>query len=247
MLRRFNFIMLVIRVPWIAWLLACLMAGCSSAATDSSSNSGPLYSLIAIIDFDSQSFVPALPDDLKSPPGSSSSHAGGPPPASKAVELPVVYFYYAPFDCPGCKRHAADAPGMTGFRFIKGLPDEWSKRHATAYPYFRWQVKGQWTGETIGWTTPAAFRLEYKQSLNRKTDPKTVAGEPRSSPGSAGSYFPATVLSTGHWWLVNELKQHLADDHGIDTFGMSAEELAAAHDAVHSSYSVKRSRKRRHG
>lgn len=244
----------------LSWLLACLMAGCSTAATASPStkHAGSIYSLVAIVDFDDASLVPELPDDFKKPsPGDTTpdTTGRGAVPQPSAKELPVV-LGYSPKWCSVCPAAKRDSAKSTSHRFVweddeskfpQWIRDDLKKndqrpsaqRHG--FPYLEWKNSTGWWF-TWGWANLAEFNRRASNTT-KPVDPKTVAVEPRKPPSTSANESAAAVFSTGYWWNVAELRNHLANEHGIDTSGMSAEALAAAHNGAHSGGR----RKRRHG
>ena len=245
------------RFSRIVLISAVMLAGCDGGSPQEPPfNAGPLMAMIAIVDQDDATFVPELPDDFAKPgPGAgkppgdapaleaipetqalpppvdpSMSFEAGPNVDRPKVEAREVYYYPAPFDCPGCRRHEREAPAMNDFRFVKAAPDAWAKRQKQGYPHFRWQIKDRWVGEAHGWTSPEDFRATYKKSFEAKPLPVAASHAPQPQRG--------VVRSTGHWWSIDELRRHLAGEHGYSAAqvaGMSDADCVAAHSAAHSS------------
>ena len=208
-----------------------LAAGCGSTAAAPVFDSGYLRAQIAIVDADDATWVPNLPDDFDKTGAEPTQPPGGSPasrPQQPKVEPPVVFYYKPSFRCPACEHAEADFPLMSDFKFIKAKPDAWEKKHATGYPYFRWQVDGKWDGEYAGWPGPAAFRDAVK---NWKPSVKAV---------------PKAPLIYGkrpsEWDWPGDLRKHLTQPpHNYprsQVDSMTDEEVIQAHDAWHDRYGV---------
>jgi len=202
----------------------------SSVASDAppAFDAGYIRAQIAVIDADDATFVPDLPDDFgkkqgeapevtteppatvpETVPDPPTEQPGGTvgkrfsgtvlaPPVSPAVIGDI--YYYPKSNCPPCRNSESDQPTLTEFRFIKALPDAWSKRQTEGFPHFRWMVDGKWSGEAHGWYGPAAFREAFKRS---QSAPASAKSDPSNRSGAA--FYPIR----GNWWSGCGSWQHL--------------------------------------
>lgn len=233
-------------------------------------DAGYLRAQISVIDADDSTWVPDLPDDFKKqgltptpetqplPPPKETVEPPKPPEVVPVPPLPggagndtqggsgvssappVVYYYCKP-RCVPCDNFMADSKAMGDFQFVKGQPDAWSLTRITGWPYFRWQIGGNWVGETNGWTGPAAFREAFK---------RLAAGGSTTLPSgnSRAGNAPAALKRHGvfygqrpsQWNWPGELRHHLTQPpHNYPRSrvdAMSDQEVIRAHDAWHNKY-----------
>lgn len=60
-----------------------------------------------------------------------------------------------------------------------------------------------------------------------------VQQQPRTPLRTAAAIVTAPIARAGHWSYPGEISNHLANDHGVQTNGMSREQMLDLHDALH--------------
>lgn len=245
-MKRFSLFAVIAKLGWLL-VLAC--SGCADPSPIlTGSPEGFKFENAPVV----QPIVPVVPEvfDPPSPPskvpdppnpGVTEGKALGGTVASTPVPPAILgeIYYYQKANCPPCLNSEFDQKYMPEYKFIKALPDAWSKRQTEGFPHFRWIVKGNWTGEAHGWYGPAWFCDLFQKSFKAVAAP-AVSDQPNRS-GAVLQHRPLFYgqrPSTFDW--PGELRHHLTQPpHNYPRSrvdAMSDSEVIRAHDSWHNRY-----------
>lgn len=172
----------------------------------------------------------------KSPAKTGGTDAAPSPPKETKADRPVVYQFFAPFNCPPCNQQKADVEHWKPEHFDLKVGDK-CPVPLDGYPLTCWKVGNVWWSFS-GWHGRKHLENEWKRTQSARS-PTSQA----SSAATTTLTKTSSLATRQHWTSPTEIRHHLQTVHNLpEARYLTTEQAKRAHDYLHSGGTVEQLR-----